>query len=327
LPASPEQLGSGALQEQIYKRLFDPTSTEKGCLRMSNNTPVQWTDSTINPTKGCDGCELWNERERSCYAGVFTNRFGKSNPGLATDFDIVEMAPGCMIEAAGWSDRTGKSRPKKPWLNGLPRLVFVGDMADNLSESIPFVYLHEEIILSVSSEAGQRHHWQWLTKQPRRLAEFSEWLKSRSISWPANLWVGTSLTTQPTPLAFLGFLRSEAKIQFVSLPSNRSGGRSTSTASCRVSIGSSKAATPAPMTILSPWNGLTNFACNAASFACRTSSNSLEAVLPSMAKKFPVTAVTEVIGTSGPAGFAFVKCRFTWAGGGFGRWNSGGSNL
>ncbi len=26
---------------------------------MSQNTAIQWADSTINPVMGCDGCELW----------------------------------------------------------------------------------------------------------------------------------------------------------------------------------------------------------------------------------------------------------------------------
>ena len=26
---------------------------------MSVKTKIQWCDSTVNPTMGCDGCELW----------------------------------------------------------------------------------------------------------------------------------------------------------------------------------------------------------------------------------------------------------------------------
>ena len=28
---------------------------------MSKTTKIQWCDSTVNPTMGCDGCELWNK--------------------------------------------------------------------------------------------------------------------------------------------------------------------------------------------------------------------------------------------------------------------------
>lgn len=186
---------------------------------MGKKTDIQWTDSTVNPTKGCDGCELWNEYVKKCWAGGLTGRFGPTNSGLATDFDEVETAPDRMHEAAKWSDLTGQDRPKKPWLDGLPRMIFVGDMADNLSAEITFDYLMDEVIGAVTSEAGQRHHWQWLSKRPQRMAEFSKWLADRKITWPANLWAGTSVTTQATTsrVASLSEIGDERTIRFVSV--------------------------------------------------------------------------------------------------------------
>ena len=136
---------------------------------------------------------------RDCYAGQITNRFGKNNPGLADDFDIAsEGPPGRMAAAARWSDLLGQQRPGKPWLDGLPRTIFVGDMADNFSEVISFEFLLAEVIEAVQSEVGRRHQWQWLTKRPGCMAEFSRWLEDKGISWPDNLWAGTSITTQVT---------------------------------------------------------------------------------------------------------------------------------
>lgn len=38
-------------------------------------TNIGWTHSTINGSSGCDGCELWNDLTRTCYAGqVHQNR-------------------------------------------------------------------------------------------------------------------------------------------------------------------------------------------------------------------------------------------------------------
>jgi len=167
---------------------------------MSKSTKIEWTDDTVNPTLGCNGCELWSATTgvQLCYAGIFTGRLGPFNSGLADDFNVVSTAPGRMVEAARWSDLSGKPRPKKPWLDGLPRLIFVGDMADSFSREISYEYLRDEVIAAVSSQAGQRHQWQWLTKRPQRMAEFSRWLSEEGISWPSNLWVGTSLTTQAT---------------------------------------------------------------------------------------------------------------------------------
>lgn len=36
---------------------------------MGQKTNIEWCDSTINGTSGCDGCELWNNQTRTCYAG------------------------------------------------------------------------------------------------------------------------------------------------------------------------------------------------------------------------------------------------------------------
>jgi protein gp37 len=84
-------------------------------------------------------------------------------------------------------------RKDKPWLNGLPRLIFVSDMSDALSEAVEFSYLKREVIEVVQGELGRRHCWLWLTKRPQRMAEFSKYIQQ---TWPVNLWVGTSITTQ-----------------------------------------------------------------------------------------------------------------------------------
>ena len=186
---------------------------------MSQRTKIQWCDSAVNPTKGCDGCELWNVDEQRCYAGNITRRFGKSNPGLATVFELVERAPGRMAQAAKWRDLTGTQRPSKPWLNGLARIIFVSDMSDALSRAISFEYLRDEIITNVSGNAGCRHRWLWLTKRPARLAKFSRWLGKENIAWPPNLWVGTSITTRQSRERISHLLRvgDEETIRFLSV--------------------------------------------------------------------------------------------------------------
>jgi protein gp37 len=103
-----------------------------------------------------------------------------------------------MAEAAGWSDLTGTIRRDKPWLNGLPRLIFVSDMSDALSAAVPFDFLDQEIIQTALSSNGQRHQWLWLTKRPDRMARLSDDLKAKGISWPRNIWAGTSITSQAT---------------------------------------------------------------------------------------------------------------------------------
>ena len=66
---------------------------------MSKTTKIQWCDSTINPTMGCDRCELWNASRKTCYAGLLHTRYGANNSGFAPTFDDVTLFPGRMAGA------------------------------------------------------------------------------------------------------------------------------------------------------------------------------------------------------------------------------------
>jgi protein gp37 len=81
------------------------------------------------------------------------------------------------------------ARPDKPWLDGLPRLVFLDDMGDTLTESLPRDWLAP--LLPRLAESP--HRWLLLTKRATRLAEFS-----RRHPLPANVWPGVSVTTRGT---------------------------------------------------------------------------------------------------------------------------------
>lgn len=172
---------------------------------MGLKTGVEWCDSAVNPSTGCDGCELWNGRDiRVCYAGnLHETRLAKSLPELyAENFQEVRLAPGRMIEAARWPDLRGKERPDKPWLNGLPRMIFVGDMGDFSSRDVPDDYFIDEIIGAIRSSAGTRHFWLLLTKQISRLAKLS----ARIGGLPSNCMALTTITSQHTAGVRIGEL-------------------------------------------------------------------------------------------------------------------------
>lgn len=179
---------------------------------MSKETKIHWTDGTVNPTMGCSGCELYSSaapQEGRCYAAQYHAR-RKTHPGFSPDFNIVKLFPGRTAEAAKWADLAGTRRAEKPWLDGMPRLIFVSDMGDALSEGavmdkncnplpmgVSFQFLKAEIVDVVTSDRGRRHVWLWLTKRSQRMLEFAAWLRDQhGIGWPANLWPGTSVTTQ-----------------------------------------------------------------------------------------------------------------------------------
>ncbi len=141
-----------------------------------------------------------------CYAGQLhlfrgeddTKPDKRTNPGYARKFEEPTLFPGRTAAAAAWRDLSGQARPESPWKGRLPRLIFVSDMGDALSKDVPFDYLLTEIVQVAGSVKGQRHIWLWLTKRPRRMAEFSDWLAARNISWPDNLVAMTSVTSSET---------------------------------------------------------------------------------------------------------------------------------
>ena len=134
-------------------------------------------------------------RECKCYAGLLgTMRAG--HVGYADQFEMPKAYPGRVADAASWGLPDEKETRDKPWLEGLRRLIFISDMGDALSASVPFAYLRDEIIQNAVSEGGRRHLWLWLTKRPGRMAEFGEWLQNQGISWPQNLVPMTTVTMQ-----------------------------------------------------------------------------------------------------------------------------------
>jgi len=198
---------------------------------MSVRTPIQWCDSTVNPVMGCVGCELWSKEGKvpeRCYAAAQHKIRGGVSKGYAPWFGLPTLFPGRMTKAAAWSDLRDTRRHNKPWLDGMPRLIFTSDMSDALSTGehlfannlepyktpdgrrryrpaegsirdggVPFSFLETEIVDVAASENGSRHIWQWLTKLPARAAEFSSWLvRERGKRWPPNLWIGTSITSR-----------------------------------------------------------------------------------------------------------------------------------
>lgn len=180
---------------------------------MSAHTNIEWCDSTINPTSGCDGCEIFE----TCYARELQEkRLSLAFPAnYDRDFRQVRTIAGRMKQAARWRDLTGMERPEKPWLNGMPRLVFISDMSDALSKAVPFEFLRDEIITTVRE---WKHIGLWLTKRPERMVEFDRWLAARGESWPANLWPGTSVTSQKTAnLRVHQLLRVRSTVRFLSV--------------------------------------------------------------------------------------------------------------
>jgi len=113
---------------------------------MSRETNIEWCDSSLNLMMGCDGCELWNPAKgiKHCYAGVLTERYAGVNAGFPKSFDQPKIFRERIYDIAKWHDLTGKDRADKPWLNGMPRLIFLNDMGDTFTESLDLNWLAEK---------------------------------------------------------------------------------------------------------------------------------------------------------------------------------------
>lgn len=179
---------------------------------MGKDSSIQWCDSTTNWQMGCDGCELWIPHRGilHCYAGSQTERRIGKGPlrGWPSAFDMPALFPERIEQALSWSDLTGRNRPQKPWLNGRPRVIFLNDMGDTFTESLPPDWLAPHLPKIASSP----HLFLLLTKRAHRLRSFSE-----RHSLPPNLWAGVSVTTQGSADARVpDLLATKAAVRFVS---------------------------------------------------------------------------------------------------------------
>ena len=151
-----------------------------------------------------------------CYAGLL-GTFRAGHAGYADAFESPKHYPGRVANAAGWNLPDEREILHKPWLGGLPRLIFISDMGDALSKSVSFDYLREEIVRNVGSPAGRQHIWLWLTKRPARMAKFATWLRAREIAWPHNLMPMTTVTMQRYAQRVDQLRRVPGKLQGLSL--------------------------------------------------------------------------------------------------------------
>ncbi len=123
------------------------------------------------------------ERQLSCYAAQLhanrgfniTKPMRKPNKGYAPTFGQLTQFPGRLAAASRLKDLCGTDRLDKPWLDGLPRMIFVSDMGDAFSSKQDFDYLSDEVMAFQTAE-GQRHLWLWLTKRPHILGQFARLL-------------------------------------------------------------------------------------------------------------------------------------------------------
>jgi protein gp37 len=158
---------------------------------MSENSAIEWTESTWNPTTGCHkispGC-------KNCYAERFAERW--------------RGIPGHPYEQ-GFDIRIWPERLQMPLSWKKSRLIFVDSMSDLFNEEIPDDFIFQ--VFDIMTEAHW-HYFQLLTKRPKRMLDISK----KIVTWPSNVWAGVSIESQEWTWRSELLKKIPAKIRFLS---------------------------------------------------------------------------------------------------------------
>lgn len=155
--------------------LADSVGTKRG-QTVANKSSIEWTESTWNPTTGCDrtspGCD-------HCYALTMARRLkAMGNPKYQVDGDIKTSGPGFGIT-------THRDQLALPHSWKSPRTIFVNSMSDLFHPEVPDEFIAEVFQVMVDTP---RHTYQVLTKRSQRLSKIAP-----KLPWPDNVWMGVSV--------------------------------------------------------------------------------------------------------------------------------------
>lgn len=162
---------------------------------MSENSAIEWTDTTWNPVTGCTkisaGCD-------NCYAERFSERFrGVSGHPFRTGFDLT-LRPERLAQPLDWKR---------------PRMIFVNSMSDLFHKDIP-----KEFIAAVfdTMEKADWHTYQILTKRSSLMQKFiNERYKKRPA--PPHMWFGVSIENAQASSRIEHLRRANATVRFLSI--------------------------------------------------------------------------------------------------------------
>ena len=138
---------------------------------MSLKSPIEWTDATWNPVRGCvkisPGC-------KHCYAETFAERFrGVRGHPYEQGFDL-RLVPEKLAEPFRWRS---------------PKLVFVNSMSDLFQDGVPDNYI---LAVATVMATANWHTFQVLTKRAERLRDMSFGQMQFAASL-AHIWWGVSV--------------------------------------------------------------------------------------------------------------------------------------
>lgn len=157
---------------------------------MSQQSSIEWTESTWNPVTGCTkispGC-------KNCYAERMTKRLlAMGQPNYINGFNVT-MHEHVLELPLKW---------KKP------QTIFVNSMSDLFHKSVREDFIQKTF--NVMSRTPW-HTFQVLTKRADRLAEISG-----RLSWGKNIWMGVSVENADYRFRIDLLRETRARVKFVS---------------------------------------------------------------------------------------------------------------
>lgn len=166
---------------------------------MKRRTGIEWTETTWNPTTGCDrvsaGCD-------NCYALTMAKRLkAMGSSRYQSDGDPRTSGPGFALTLH-------PSALEQPYRWAGSRTVFVDSMSDLFHALVPLSYLRD--VFAVIADTPQ-HTYQVLTKRSLRLARLAD-----KLDWPENLWMGVSVEDASQMIRIDHLRRVPAHVRFLS---------------------------------------------------------------------------------------------------------------
>ncbi|MGW3846900.1 DUF5131 family protein [Streptomyces fagopyri] len=175
-------------------------------------TTIEWTDTTWNPTTGCDrispGCD-------HCYALPLAKRLkgmeqarGTNHPKYQNDGDPRTSGPGFGLT-------THPDTLDEPTHWRTPRMVFVNSMSDLFHARVPATFITD---VWRTMHATPQHTYQVLTKRPERLARVLDQVHAAlGLTEPLpNVWLGTSIESDDYTRRANALRQAPAAVRFVS---------------------------------------------------------------------------------------------------------------
>jgi protein gp37 len=171
----------------------------KGSGGVSSRSAIEWTETTWNPTTGCDrisdGCD-------NCYALALAKRLkAMGSTKYQADGDPRTSGPGF-----GVTVHPDTLAAPLRWRE--PRLVFVNSMSDLFHARVPVEFIAR--VFEVMAATPQ-HTYQVLTKRSTRLRRLAG-----QLVWPPNVWMGVSVENIDAAYRVDDLRRVPAAVRFLS---------------------------------------------------------------------------------------------------------------